>query len=151
MSAAIRRLGSHDALSFKAIRLEALKANPELLRSTFELEDKLDVAWFAGRLQNPNVMGAFCDGELVGTAGFSIQEGAPNAYKGRLFGMYKSAVHFLSTRLGRQSGAPLGLRVRAICGLVRKLVVALFQRPAMPFRLAIPRSTKFAASSVDIS
>ena len=87
MSAAIRRLGSHDALSFKAIRLEALKANPELLRSTFELEDKLDVAWFAGRLQNPNVMGAFCDGELVGTAGFSIQEGAPNAYKGRLFGM----------------------------------------------------------------
>ncbi|WP_407112445.1 GNAT family N-acetyltransferase [Bradyrhizobium sp. LMG 9283] len=88
MSAAIRRLGSHDAVSFKAIRLEALKANPELLRSTFELEDKLDVAWFAGRLQNAHVMGAFCDAELVGTAGFSIQEGAPNAHKGRLFGMY---------------------------------------------------------------
>jgi hypothetical protein len=29
-----------------------LKANPELLRSTFELEDKLDVAWFAGRLED---------------------------------------------------------------------------------------------------
>jgi ribosomal protein S18 acetylase RimI-like enzyme len=88
MSAAIRRLKSSDAVSFKAIRLEALKANPELLRSTFELEDKLGVLWFAGRLENAHVIGAFRDGELVGTAGFSIQEGAPNAHKGRLFGMY---------------------------------------------------------------
>jgi ribosomal protein S18 acetylase RimI-like enzyme len=86
--ATIRRLRSDDAASFRAIRLEALKANPELLRSTFELEDKLDVAWFAGRLEDAHVMGAFRDGELVGTAGFSIQQGQPNAHKGRLFGMY---------------------------------------------------------------
>jgi hypothetical protein len=33
-------------------------------------------------------MGASRDGELVGTAGFSIQQGEPNAHKGRLFGMY---------------------------------------------------------------
>jgi hypothetical protein len=33
----IRRLRSDDAASFKAIRLEALTANPELLRSTLEL------------------------------------------------------------------------------------------------------------------
>jgi ribosomal protein S18 acetylase RimI-like enzyme len=68
--------------------LEALKARPELLRSTFELEDKLDVAWFAGRLEDAHVMGAFQDGELVGTAGFSIQQGQKNAHKGRLWGMY---------------------------------------------------------------
>ena len=48
----IRRLRSDDAASFRAIRLQALRANPELLRSTFELEDKLDVAWFAGRLED---------------------------------------------------------------------------------------------------
>ena len=84
----IRRLRSDDAASFRAIRLEALRANPELLRSTFELEDKLDVAWFAGRLEDTHTMGAFRDGELVGTAGFSIQQGQPNAHKGRLFGMY---------------------------------------------------------------
>jgi ribosomal protein S18 acetylase RimI-like enzyme len=68
--------------------LEALKAYPELLRSTFELEDKLDVAWFAGRLEDAHVVGAFRDGKLVGTAGFSVQQGQPNAHKGRLFGMY---------------------------------------------------------------
>jgi ribosomal protein S18 acetylase RimI-like enzyme len=84
----IRRLRSDDAASFRAIRLEALRANPELLRSTFELEDKLDVAWFASRLEDAHVMGAFRDGEFVGTAGFSIQQGQPNAHKGRLFGMY---------------------------------------------------------------
>jgi L-amino acid N-acyltransferase YncA len=84
----IRRLRSDDAASFKAIRLEALKAKPELLRSTFELEDKLDVAWFADRLEDAHVMGAFRNGELVGTAAFSIQQGQPNAHKGRLSSMY---------------------------------------------------------------
>lgn len=86
--ATIRRLTSDDAASFKAIRLEALKANPELLGSSFELEDELDVAWFAGRLEDAHVVGAFRDGELVGTAGFSIQQGQKNAHKGRLWGMY---------------------------------------------------------------
>lgn len=86
--ATIRRLRLDDANSFRAIRLEAVKANPEALGSTFEFEDKLDVAWFAGRLENSHVMGAFRDGELVGTAGFAIQQGQKNAHKGRLWGMY---------------------------------------------------------------
>jgi GNAT superfamily N-acetyltransferase len=33
-------------------------------------------------------MGAFRDGELVGTAGFAVQQGQKNAHKGRLWGMY---------------------------------------------------------------
>ena len=57
--ATIRRLGPEDAASFRAIRLEAIKADPEALGSTFELEDKLDVAWFARRLEDSHVMGAF--------------------------------------------------------------------------------------------
>jgi GNAT superfamily N-acetyltransferase len=68
--------------------LETLKANPEAFGSTFEFEDKLDLAWFAGRLENSHVMGAFRYGELVGTAGFAIQQGEKNAHKGRLWGMY---------------------------------------------------------------
>ena len=55
----IRRLRSDDAASFKAIRLEALAANPELLRSTLELEDKLDLTWFASRLEDAHIAGAF--------------------------------------------------------------------------------------------
>ena len=52
--------------------LGAPESKPKLLRSTFELEDKLDVSWFGARLENAHIMGAFRDGELVGTAGFSI-------------------------------------------------------------------------------
>jgi hypothetical protein len=70
-----------DAASFRAIRLEALKASPELLRSTFEIEDKLDVVWFAGRLEDAHIVRAFRDGKLVGTTGFAIQQGQPNAHK----------------------------------------------------------------------
>jgi len=86
--ATIRRLRADDAASFRALRLEGLKASPELFGSTFELEDKLDVAWFAGRLEDTHVLGAFRQGELVGTAGFSVQQGPKNAHKGRLWGMY---------------------------------------------------------------
>jgi ribosomal protein S18 acetylase RimI-like enzyme len=46
------------------------------------------VAWFASRLEDAHVVGGFRDSDLVGTAGFSIQQGQPNAHKGRLFGMY---------------------------------------------------------------
>ena len=88
--ATIRRLRPDDAKSFRAIRLEALKANPEAFGSAFELEDKLDVAWFAGRLENSHVMGAFRDGELVGTAGFAIQQGEKNAHKGQALGYVRS-------------------------------------------------------------
>ena len=86
--AVIRRLRSDDATSFRAIRLEALKATPELFGSSFELEDKLDVSWFASRLEDAHVMGAFQGGELVGTAGLSIQQGQTKVHKGRLWGMY---------------------------------------------------------------
>jgi ribosomal protein S18 acetylase RimI-like enzyme len=84
----IRRLRPDDANCFREIRLEALKANPQAFGSTFEFEDKLDVAWFAGRLESSHVMGAFRDGELVGMAGFAIQQGEKNAHKGRLWSMY---------------------------------------------------------------
>jgi ribosomal protein S18 acetylase RimI-like enzyme len=84
----IRRLKPDEADALRAIRLEALKASPEAFSSTLAFEDKLDVAWFAGRLENSHVMGAFRDGELVGTAGFAVQRGEKNAHKGRLWGMY---------------------------------------------------------------
>lgn len=84
----VRRLRADDASAFRDIRLEALKAAPELLRSTFEREDKLDVAWFAGRLEDAYIVGAVRSGELVGTAGFSIQQGQPNLHKGRVWGQF---------------------------------------------------------------
>jgi ribosomal protein S18 acetylase RimI-like enzyme len=110
----LRRLRADEAASFKAIRLEALKPNPELFGSTFELEEKLDVAWFAGRLADAHVIGAFRGGELVGTVGFSIQQGPKNAHKGRLWGMY--------VRPGARGRGIARLLVNAALGVAREQV-----------------------------
>ncbi|MGJ4930582.1 N-acetyltransferase family protein [Bradyrhizobium sp. HKCCYLS2038] len=93
----LRRLRADDAANFKAIRLEALQASPELLGSTFEFDNELDVTWFAGRLEESHVLGAFRAGVLAGTAGFSVQHGPKNAHKGRVWGMY---VQSRARRLG---------------------------------------------------
>lgn len=84
----IRRLRSDDAALFKDIRLDSLKANPELIGSTFEFENKMDVAWFASRLEDTHALGAFRDDELIGIAGFSIQQGEKNSHNGRFWGVY---------------------------------------------------------------
>ncbi|MGJ4882453.1 GNAT family N-acetyltransferase [Bradyrhizobium sp. HKCCYLRH3097] len=87
-AATIRRLRADDAACFKALRLEALTISPESMGSTFELENGLGVEWFARRLEDTHTLGAFRDGELVGTLGFVVQQGPKHAHKGRLFGMY---------------------------------------------------------------
>jgi len=86
--ATIRRLRADDADLFRDIRLDSLKRNPELIGSTFEFESKMDIAWFASRLEDTHAFGAFRDDELIGTAGFAIQQGEKNAHKGRLWGVY---------------------------------------------------------------
>jgi ribosomal protein S18 acetylase RimI-like enzyme len=112
--ATIRRLRADDANSFRAIRLEALKANPEAFGSTFDLEDKLDLARFASRLEDSHVMGAFQDCELIGTAGFAIQQGRKNAHKGRLWGMY--------VRPSSRNAGVGGRLVRAVLDVARENV-----------------------------
>jgi ribosomal protein S18 acetylase RimI-like enzyme len=95
--ATIRRLRSDDADCFRTIRLEALKADPEAFGSTFEAEEKLDLAWFARRLEDAHVFGAFRDGELVGAIGFATQQEQRDRHSGRLWGLY---VRSGSRRLG---------------------------------------------------
>ena len=67
----IRLLGPADVDAFRAIRLEALKCNPEAFGSTFEVEKLRPLAWFSERLDNSDVFGAFRGSELVGVAGFA--------------------------------------------------------------------------------
>src|SRR6266478_4385947 len=78
----IRRLvqeNAADAALYRDIRLEALRANPEAFGSTFEIENALSLSWFFDRLGTSTVFGAFPNTELVGIAGFEIQQGQKRA------------------------------------------------------------------------
>ena len=84
----IRRLVQDDAVLYRGIRLEALQANPEAFGSTFEVENAQPLSWFSDRLGSSTVLGAFRGAELVGMAGFAVQQGQKRAHKGGLWGMY---------------------------------------------------------------
>jgi RimJ/RimL family protein N-acetyltransferase len=84
----IRRLAASEGAAYREIRLEALRLNPEAFGSTYEAESVRPLANFSERLTGCAVFGAFCDAEIVGMAGFLGREGAKDAHKGYLWGMY---------------------------------------------------------------
>jgi len=84
----IRLLTPGDAASYRAIRLAGLKDTPEAFGSTFEAEAAKPLAWFFDRLTVSQVFGTFRGSELLGVAGFAVREGAKEAHKGLLWGMY---------------------------------------------------------------
>lgn len=84
----IRLLTPADAARFRDIRLEALQQNPEAFGSSFEWENGQSLAWFEERIAQSDIFGAFVDGDLVGTAGFRVQDGPKRSHKGLLWGMY---------------------------------------------------------------
>jgi ribosomal protein S18 acetylase RimI-like enzyme len=77
-----------EGAAYREIRLEALRLNPEAFGSTFEAEIARPLEHFSGRVTNCAVFGAFRGEEIFGMAGFLGREGAKDAHKGYLWGMY---------------------------------------------------------------
>jgi ribosomal protein S18 acetylase RimI-like enzyme len=110
----IRRLAQEntaDVSRYRDIRLEALRANAEAFGSTFDFENTQPLSWFSDRLGSSAVLGAFGDEELVGVAGFAVQNGQKRAHKGTLWGMYVRPA-------ARSAGVGRRL-VDAVCSLAR--------------------------------
>ncbi len=89
----LRRLDVEDAALYRDIRLEALADAPDAFSSTFEVERDLPLDWFAARLADAFVLGAFDGPGLVGVAGFRVQPGPKHGHKGMLWGMYVRPQH----------------------------------------------------------
>jgi ribosomal protein S18 acetylase RimI-like enzyme len=81
----IRRLRPHEAGRFREIRLEALSSNPESFGASYEVEDGKPLEWFAERLANFNVFGAYRGTDLLGIAGFAVHTGPKMSHKGFLW------------------------------------------------------------------
>jgi ribosomal protein S18 acetylase RimI-like enzyme len=91
VSTEIRLLTPDDTAAYRDIRLEGLRRDPEAFSSTSEHESAMPLVWFAERIVDGNVFGAFVRGELVGVAGYWPQEGEKESHKATLWGMYVSA------------------------------------------------------------
>ena len=87
----IRRLAPSEAAAYREMRLEALRLCPEAFGSTFEAESMRPLDHFAQRVSTCPVFGAFRNSEMVGMAGFMRRDGAKDAHKGFLWGMYVRA------------------------------------------------------------
>jgi ribosomal protein S18 acetylase RimI-like enzyme len=121
----IRRLTPDDLIAFKALRLEALRTEPQAFGAAFEENAARPDAYFLTLIgAEPNlVFAAFEAGELVGKAGFIVEVGLKNRHKGFLWGVYVRASH-----RGRGIGEALVRRVldhaRSHVEVLRSAVVA---------------------------
>jgi ribosomal protein S18 acetylase RimI-like enzyme len=84
----VRRLMPEDAADYRAIRLAALKQAPEAFGSTYAAEADRPLAAFAERLTSAAVFGAFVDGRIAGLMVFRQADGAKDAHKAHLYGVF---------------------------------------------------------------
>jgi ribosomal protein S18 acetylase RimI-like enzyme len=85
---AVRRLGPTDAEAYRAIRLSALRTEPDAFGSTHELEAARPLEHFAERLATSHVFAADDGTALVGMVGLWPQNGPKDAHKGLVWGFY---------------------------------------------------------------
>ena len=125
----IRQLIPSDAESFRELRLEGLRLNPEAFGSTYEFEKDQPLTRYTGWLTNSTAFGAFQNSQLIGTASFTVSSGLKDSHKGLLRAMYVRPTH-------RRSGAGR-LLVQAVIELAHQKVeqvqlsVVSTNRPAL--------------------
>jgi ribosomal protein S18 acetylase RimI-like enzyme len=77
-----------DAASYRELRLEGLRLNPEAFGSTYDFEKDQLLDRYTGWLTNSTIFGAYQNSELVGTASFTQLSGQKDSHKGLLRAMY---------------------------------------------------------------
>jgi RimJ/RimL family protein N-acetyltransferase len=108
----IRPLGAGDAERFRALRLAALRGEPDAFGSTYESEAGDSLERFGERLADGRVLGLLRGAALIGMAGYSLCDWPKSRHKAGLWGLYVEPSE-------RRGGAATGLMqalIRAAAG-----------------------------------
>lgn len=88
----VRVLSESDASAFRALRLQALRLDPQAFGAAFEEEEALPLTEFARRIaliERSFVLGAFDDpGALLGVIGWFRERGVKSEHKSVVWGAY---------------------------------------------------------------
>lgn len=151
----IRRLEVADVEDYRAIRLAALRTEPESFGALYEVEAALPIASFVERLESGIVFGAYAGGRIVGVAGFRRETGAKERHKGVVWGVCVQ-------RAARGQGVAASL-IAGIIEVARPIVeqltlsvvqgndaaIALYRRHGFTVYGVEPRARKNAGGYVD--
>lgn len=88
---AIRSLTAADVDAFRALRIEAMTAEPESFGTDILEERAKTVEASAATLAATTLFGGFIDGELVAMAGFARHKALREQHKGTVWSMYVRA------------------------------------------------------------
>ena len=84
----IRQLITEDAESYREIRLEMLRDNPEHFGDSYEDNLDYDLSFFETRIDDGPIYGGFNGDDLVGVAGYFILKGDKTSHKAMIWGVY---------------------------------------------------------------
>lgn len=84
----IRTLTEQDLLSWKLIRLKALKECSEAYGASYEEQKDCGDDFFLKQIQETTLFGAFQDGQLIGTIGLAIHDSEKIKHKGSIYAVY---------------------------------------------------------------
>jgi ribosomal protein S18 acetylase RimI-like enzyme len=126
----IRRLVGRDAACYRSLMLDGYGRHPDAFTATVAERGPLPMAWWANRIEQEFVVGAWQATRLVGVAGLVAESRPKTRHKATLYGMYVDPAFARQGIGARLVDAVLDEAVRKASLRVVQLTVTEGNRPA---------------------